>query len=121
VSEQRSEALADYIEQLRRELRESHAYAERLSLRANDAERHLTEAQQRIQALEQARAWQPVATMPATGDFVVTDGDGISIGRVVAKFSTFSVAGTVGGMATGYRFTEPTHWAPLPAPLDPTE
>jgi flagellar biosynthesis chaperone FliJ len=55
LSEHRSEALADYIEQLRREVRDTHAYAERLSLRANDAERHLAEAQQRIQALEQAR------------------------------------------------------------------
>ena len=97
--------------------------AARLAALLTDLEtlqRQLTEAQQRIQALEQARAWQPIATAPKMEYLLLHDRHNPSFNVFIGCYHTAERcwAATLHGKR---RVIVPTHWQSLPAPPDPTE
>lgn len=49
------------------------------------------------------QSWQPIETMPNHSALIVTDGDRVSVGRIVSQ-----------PMREGFKFTLPTHWMLLP-------
>ena len=79
--------------------------------------------------------WQPIATAPRDGTWILLAGGGINYGWdggdappcVAGQFTTYLNGGTVDGhwkfawYDGGYygEYEDPTHWMPLPAPPAP--